>query len=67
MSDNERIARRVVIEHKDGRTYAVTERDFNNVKIEDEKTYADLGFKIIRWEDGEAYKPASKRAESKSD
>lgn len=47
--------RMVEIEHKDRRAFAVTEHAFFHAKVEGDQTYEDLGFKIKRWEDGEAY------------
>jgi hypothetical protein len=48
----------VLIQHKDGRDYAIEEADFDRVPIEGDKTYKDLGFKIIRYQDGSPYHAA---------
>lgn len=57
----------VIIRHPDGREYAIDESDFRKAKvdIDGKKTYADLGFEIVSYEDGEEYtknKPAEERA-----
>jgi hypothetical protein len=55
--------RRVVIEHADGRSYAVTLEAYRAQPIDAEgHTYQQLGFKLVRWEDtGEPYKAPSER------
>ncbi len=50
----------LVIEHKDGRTYAVSAADFR-------KTYEEQGFKALRHEDGSPYEPPAKPAEKAAD
>lgn len=56
--------RMVVIDHADGRRFAVTPSDYANKAIDDDgNTYQKLGFKIEHWEDGEPYKPASKKSD----
>lgn len=46
----------LIIEHKDGRQYAVSAADFR-------KTYESEGFKAIRFEDGSDYEPPPKKAD----
>lgn len=61
------MARMVVIEHKDGRRFAVTPHDFTSQKINDDgQTYEDAGFKIQGWEDGEPYEAPKRASEAKS-
>lgn len=50
----------LVIEHKDGRQYAVSAADFR-------KLYADQGFKPVAYEDGSAYEPPAEKSASKAD
>lgn len=47
----------LIIEHKDGRQYAVSAADFR-------KTYEPDGFKAVRYEDGSEYEPPAQRAAS---
>lgn len=54
--------KRVVIEHRDGREYGIAPADFDKRKIEGDKTYKDLGFKIIKYEDGSEYVPPEDKA-----
>lgn len=49
--------RMVHIEDKDGRRYGILPNDFNHVKDDEGKTFAERGFKIVAWEDGEPYEP----------
>lgn len=61
------MVRMVRIEHKDGREYAIDPKDFDRVKIEGDKTYSELGFKITRYDDNlEPYKEP-RRVEVKKD
>lgn len=54
--------RMIVIEHKDGRTFAVTPADFRRAKVGPAgETYEELGFKALRYEDGEPYEPPAKK------
>lgn len=39
----------VLISHRDGREHEVTEYDFYNKKVDGDKTYEGLGFKVERW------------------
>lgn len=56
--------RMVVIEHKDGRTVAVTPADFRRAKVgPDGETYEQLGFRIRHWEGGEPYEPPAKKGD----
>lgn len=61
------MARRVHIEHPEtGVRLAIDPGDFEKAKDAEGKTYAERGFEIVAWEDGEAYeapKPAAKKAE----
>lgn len=43
--------RTVQISNADGLQYAVTEYNFYNKKLEEGKTYEELGFTIDRWEE----------------
>lgn len=52
--------KRVVIEHKDGRNYGIPLAAFDKLKVEGDKTYKDLGFEIIRYEDGDPYTEPAK-------
>lgn len=48
--------RMVVIEHDDGRRFAVDPKDFYGKPVTaDGKTYERAGFRIVRWEDGTEY------------
>jgi hypothetical protein len=47
----------LIIEHRDGRQYAVSAADFR-------KTYEPEGFKAVRYEDGSEYEPPAQRATS---
>ena len=63
----------VNIEHpKTGEQYAVTEYAYSNTKVNGSETYADQGFKITSWGDGQEYTPpptapAEKPAPAKAD
>lgn len=50
------MASMLIIEHKDGRQYAVTAADFR-------KHYEAEGFKPVRHEDGSEYTPPASKAE----
>jgi hypothetical protein len=50
----------LIIEHKDGRQYAVSAADFR-------KQYADQGFKAVRYEDGSPYEPPAEKSAGKAD
>lgn len=55
------MARMIVIEHKDGRRFAVTPADFRAAKVGPEgETYEDMGFTALHYEDGEPYEPPKK-------
>jgi hypothetical protein len=45
----------LIIEHKDGRQYAVSAADFR-------KQYEPEGFKAVRYEDGSEYEPPQPKA-----
>lgn len=45
----------VIIEHDDGRRYAVDPHDFYEKPVLEGKTYERSGFRIVAWEDGSAY------------
>lgn len=50
-------ARRIVIRHADGREYAVTRAAYDAAPADAAgRTYQQLGFRIVRWEDGAAYR-----------
>jgi hypothetical protein len=53
----------VQIAHKDGRSYEVSESDFRRRKVEGDKTYADLGFKIVANADGSPYEEPKAKGE----
>ena len=57
--------RRVRIEHKDGRSYQVTPADFRRKNVAPEgqpkATYEEMGFRIVRWADGEDYESPKKK------
>lgn len=55
------MARNIVIEHHaDERRCAVTPEDYFSKAIDDEgHTYQQLGWRIVRWEDGEPYRSPS--------
>jgi hypothetical protein len=58
----------VVIRHRDGREFEVSESDFRRAKVEQGKTYDELGFKIVRNADGSEYEaPAPRAAEKPAD
>jgi hypothetical protein len=48
------MASMLIIEHKDGRSYAVSAADFR-------KLYEPEGFKAVRYEDGSDYEPPAPR------
>jgi hypothetical protein len=51
----------LIIEHRDGRQYAVSAADFR-------KTYEPDGFNAVRYEDGSAYVPPEpKKSAGKAD
>lgn len=52
----------VQIAHKDGRVYEVSESDFHRAKVEDGKTYEELGFRIVANADGSPYEPPQAKA-----
>lgn len=54
------MAKLVNIEHRDGRRYQVSVGDFHRKRIADGKTYDDLGFKIVSYDDGSEYVPPEK-------
>lgn len=49
----------LIIEHRDGRQYAVSAADFR-------KTYEPDGFKAVRYEDGSEYEPPAKKGDKAS-
>lgn len=53
----------VQIAHKDGRAYEVSEANFHRAKVEDGKTYEELGFKIVANADGSPYEPPQSKAD----
>jgi hypothetical protein len=56
------MARMIVIEHKDGRVYAVTPADFHHAKVgPNGETYEEMGFRAVRYEDGEPYEAPKKK------
>ena len=66
------MARMVIIEHRDGRRYAVTPGDYRRQNIapegEERRTYEESGFRIVSWETGEPYEetratPAATKAD----
>jgi hypothetical protein len=56
----------VRIAHKDGREYEVSESDFRRAKVEGDKTYQDLGFRIVANADGSPYEAPAERSDSKA-
>lgn len=57
--------RMVVITHKGGGRVAVTPHDYHHVKVGPEgETYADLGWKIERYEDGQPYEAPTRATPS---
>lgn len=53
----------VVIEHRDGRRYAVTPADFHHARTgAGGETYEEQGFRIQRYLDGSAYEPPQRAA-----
>lgn len=55
------MAERVIIEHKDGRNYAVLPADFHDI-------YEPEGFKVVSYDDGSEYEPPKKpRGNDKKD
>ena len=58
----------VIIRHRDGRELGVSEADYHRKKIEGDKTYEDMGFKIVANADGSPSEaPAPKAAEKAAD
>lgn len=52
--------RMVIIRHRDGSEFGILPKDFDKVRAnpeteEEPKTYAELGYKIVSWQDGEEY------------
>lgn len=49
-------ARRIIIRHADGREFSVARADYDAAPADAAgRTYQQLGFRIVRWEDGAAY------------
>jgi hypothetical protein len=49
--------RTVVIRHRDGREVAVTRAAYDTVPVDPAgRTYKQLGWRIVRWEDGQPYR-----------
>lgn len=52
----------VRIQHRDGREYEVSESNFHRAKVEDGKTYEELGFRIVANADGSPYEAPQAKA-----
>lgn len=50
------MAKMVIIEHQDGRRYAIQSADYRR-KRGMERTYEEQGFAVAGYEDGEPYEP----------
>ncbi len=57
----------VRITHRDGREYEVSVADFRRAKVQDGKSYEELGFLIVANADGSPYEAPAPQAADKAD